>query len=114
MSECIFCKIASGEIPADKVYDDGSLIGFRDVQPQAPTHIVLIPKKHIATMNDVTESDSDLLSALLQACKKIAAAEGLSEKGYRVVINCNSDGGQWVLHMHAHLLGGRIMGWPPG
>jgi len=114
MADCIFCKIGSGEIPADKVYDDGSVIGFRDIQPQAPTHIVVLPKKHIATMNDVTESDSELMFALLQACKKIAKDVGIFERGYRVVINCNNDGGQAVFHIHAHLLGGRKMSWPPG
>lgn len=114
MSDCIFCKIASGEINSDKVYEDDSLFAFRDIQPQAPTHIVLIPKKHVPTMNDLTESDSALLSGLLLACQKLATDEKLSEKGYRIVINCNKDGGQSVFHLHAHLLGGRHMSWPPG
>jgi len=114
MSDCIFCKIGAGEIPSDKVYEDDSLFGFRDIQPQAPTHVVVIPKRHIATMNDFTESDAGLLSAMLLTCKKIAADEGLSETGYRIVINCNADGGQSVFHLHAHLLGGRKMTWPPG
>jgi histidine triad (HIT) family protein len=114
MSDCTFCKIVAGEIPSEKVYDDSSVIGFKDIQPQAPVHIIVIPKKHIATMNDVTESDSELTAALLQACTKIAKDLGISEKGYRIVINCNNDGGQAVYHIHAHLLGGREMGWPPG
>jgi histidine triad (HIT) family protein len=114
MSECIFCKIGSGEVPSDKVYEDGSLLAFRDLQPQAPTHVVVIPKKHVATINDVTESESGLLAGMLLACQKIAMDEGLSEKGYRIVINCNKAGGQFVFHLHAHLLGGRHMSWPPG
>ncbi len=114
MSDCIFCKIGAGEIPSDKVYEDDSLFGFRDTQPKAPTHVLVIPKRHIATMNDFTESESELLSAMLLACRKIAEEEGLSDSGYRIVINCNADGGQSVFHLHAHLLGGRKMTWPPG
>lgn len=114
MSDCIFCKIGAGDIPSDKVFEDDSLFGFRDIQPQAPTHIVVIPKRHIATMNDFAESDSGLLADMLLACQKIAMQEGLSENGYRIVINCNADGGQSVFHVHAHLLGGRKMTWPPG
>jgi histidine triad (HIT) family protein len=114
MSDCIFCKIAGGEIKSDKVHEDDSFLAFRDIQPQAPTHIVVIPKKHVPTMNELTESDSELLSGLLLACQKIAKDEKLSERGYRIVINCNKDGGQLVFHLHAHLLGGRRMSWPPG
>ena len=114
MSECIFCKISKGEIPSENVYDDGSVIGFKDIQPQAPIHIVVIPKKHIDTMNDVTESDSELMASVLQACAKIAKDMNIAKNGYRIVINCNSDGAQAVFHIHAHLLGGRKMGWPPG
>ncbi len=114
MSDCIFCKIAAGEIPSDKVFEDDSIVGFRDLQPQAPTHIVIIPRKHIETMNDFSEDDSELLSKMLLACRNIAKNEGLSGDGYRIVINCNSDGGQSVFHIHAHVLGGRRMSWPPG
>jgi len=114
MPDCIFCKIASGDIPSDKVYEDDSLVGFRDIQPQAPAHIVIIPKEHIETVNDITEDDSDLLAGMLLACQRIAKDEGLSENGYRIVINCNRDGGQSVFHLHAHVLGGRKMSWPPG
>ena len=114
MSDCIFCKIGSGEIPVDKLYEDGSIVGFRDIQPEAPTHVVVIPKKHIATMNDATKSDSQVLSNMLLASQKIAKNEGLAEGGYRIVINCNRDGGQAVFHLHAHVLGGRRMSWPPG
>ena len=114
MADCIFCKIGSGEIPSDKIYDDGSVIAFRDLQPQAPTHILVIPRKHVSTLNDVPESGAQLLADLLLASQKIAKNEGIAEKGYRIVINCNEDGGQEVFHLHAHLLGGRYMGWPPG
>jgi histidine triad (HIT) family protein len=114
MSDCIFCKIGAGEIPSDKVFEDDSILAFRDIQPQAPTHIVIIPKRHIETMNDFTEADSGLISDMMLACKRIAAEQGLSENGYRIVINCNSDGGQSVSHIHAHVLGGRRMSWPPG
>ena len=114
MSECIFCKIANGQIESEKVYEDDSFVGFRDIRPQAPTHVVIIPKRHIATVNDVTESDSQTFSGLLSACQKIAKTEKISESGYRIVINCNKDGDQYVFHLHAHLLGGRHMGWPPG
>ncbi len=114
MSECIFCKIVRGEIPSEKVYDDGIIVGFKDIQPQAPTHIVVIPKEHIPTINDVTKSNAKLLSGLLLACKEIAHGAALSEPGYRIVINCNKDGGQAIFHLHAHLFGGREMGWPPG
>ena len=114
MSDCIFCKIGAGEIPSDKVFENDSILAFRDIQPQAPIHIVIIPKKHIETMNDFTEADSGLISDMMLACKRIAAEQGLSENGYRIVINCNSDGGQSVSHIHAHVLGGRRMSWPPG
>ena len=114
MSDCIFCKIAAGEIPADKVFEDDLVVGFRDLQPQAPTHIVIIPRKHVETMNDFTEGDSELLSRIMLVCQRIAADEGLSDDGYRVVMNCNKNGGQSVYHVHAHVLGGRRMSWPPG
>lgn len=114
MSDCIFCKIATGEIPSDKVHEDDSFVAFRDLQPQAPTHILVIPKKHIETMNDVTDGDAHLMSGLLFTCQRLAKEEALSDRGYRIVINCNRDGGQSVSHIHAHLLGGRHMQWPPG
>ncbi|MBI4830299.1 MAG: histidine triad nucleotide-binding protein [Candidatus Lindowbacteria bacterium] len=114
MSNCIFCKIADGEIPADKVYEDASILAFKDIQPQAPLHIVIIPKKHIETLNDVSETDARLLSDLVFTCQKLAKEQKIAEKGYRVVVNCNRDGGQAVFHLHAHLLGGRKMSWPPG
>lgn len=113
-TDCIFCKIAKGEIPSDKVYEDDLFLGFRDIHPEAPSHTIVIPKKHVATMNDVTGKDSALLAGFLLACQRIARSEKIDESGYRVVINCNKDGDQYVFHLHAHLLGGRHMGWPPG
>jgi histidine triad (HIT) family protein len=112
MSVCIFCKIAAGEIPADKVLEEDDLIVFRDLNPQAPTHLLIIPRKHIATMNDANEADEALLGRLLTACSRAAAAEKLSE--YRIVNNCGESAGQSVFHIHLHVLGGRSLGWPPG
>ncbi len=114
MPECLFCKIARGEIPSDKVYEDGRFLGFRDIQPQAPVHVVVIPKKHIATMNDAAEADAQILGDLLLVCRDIAKDENVAEPGYRIVINCNKNAGQSVFHIHAHVLGGRHMTWPPG
>jgi len=111
---CIFCKIAGGEIPATKVYEDEDVLAFRDLHPQAPTHILVIPRKHIATVNDLDESDAVLIGKLFLAAKKIAANEGFAENGYRVVMNTNRDGGQTVFHIHLHLLAGRTLHWPPG
>jgi histidine triad (HIT) family protein len=114
VADCIFCKIASGAVNSDRVYEDDSVLGFRDINPQAPTHVVIIPKRHIPTMNDVSESDPSIFSAIMLAGKKIAESEGISDSGYRIVMNCNREGGQEIFHMHAHLFGGRYMGWPPG
>lgn len=114
MTDCIFCKIASGEIPADKVYEDDVVVGFRDLSPQAPVHVLVIPRKHIATLNDLTVDDEAIVGRMVGAAKTIAADMGLSENGYRTVLNCNADGGQTVFHIHLHLLGGRALSWPPG
>lgn len=111
---CLFCKIAQGETPATVVFEDNNILAFRDIRPQAPTHLLIIPKKHIATINDMHDSDSDLVANLIIRAKKLAQEEGLSEKGYRLVFNVNSGGGQEVYHIHLHLLGGRQMTWPPG
>ena len=111
--DCIFCKIARGEIPANKVYEDEEFVAFRDINPQAPTHILVIPKKHIESLSDVKEGDRELLGKLLWVAKKVAQELNL-KKGYRLVINTGPDGGQEVLHLHVHLLGGRAMAWPPG
>lgn len=112
MSDCLFCKMASGEIKPDVVYEDDKVLAFRDINPQAPIHILIIPKAHVATLNDL--EDSALASALLQTAAKLAAQEGIAEDGYRTVINCNKNGGQDVYHLHLHLLGDRKMSWPPG
>ncbi|MCG5515275.1 MULTISPECIES: histidine triad nucleotide-binding protein [Ectothiorhodospira] len=114
MTDCIFCKIAQGSIPADKVYEDEQVVAFRDLNPQAPVHVLLIPRKHIATLNDITDEDSALIGRLQWVATHLARQEGIAEDGYRTVMNCNADGGQSVYHLHMHLLGGRQMEWPPG
>ncbi|KTD81599.1 histidine triad nucleotide-binding protein [Legionella waltersii] len=111
---CLFCKIAAGEIPSTVVFEDNDLMAFRDIRPQAPTHVLVIPKKHIATINDAHDDDQQLLGQLILSAKNIARTLGLSEEGYRLVFNINSGGGQEVYHIHLHLLGGRQMTWPPG
>lgn len=113
-SDCLFCKILAGEIPADIVYESDTAIAFRDINPQAPTHVLVIPRKHIATINDLGEEDQALVGSLYMAAKAIAAEEGIEESGYRAVMNCNEGAGQSVFHVHLHVLGGRPLGWPPG
>ncbi|MGI9238242.1 MAG: histidine triad nucleotide-binding protein [Woeseiaceae bacterium] len=112
--DCLFCKILSGDIPADVIFESDTVIAFRDINPKAPTHVLVIPRKHIATINDVREEDEKIVGSLYSAAKDIAAAEGISEVGYRAVMNCNEAAGQTVFHIHLHLLGGRDLGWPPG
>ena len=112
MSDCIFCKMVSGEIQPDMVYEDEWVIAFRDIHPKARVHVLVIPRQHIATLNDLPQ-DPSLASALLGAVRKVAQLEGLSE-GYRTVVNCGKDGGQEVFHLHFHVLGGRSFAWPPG
>ncbi|MEW8027972.1 MAG: histidine triad nucleotide-binding protein [Candidatus Thiodiazotropha sp.] len=114
MSDCLFCKFVNGEIEPDKVYEDEELLAFRDISPQAPTHILIIPKRHISTLNDLDPDDEALMGKLILVAQKVAIAEGIDELGYRTVINCNKDAGQSVFHIHLHLLGGRHMKWPPG
>ena len=114
MAECLFCKIVSKEIPTDFVYEDENIIAFRDINPQAPTHILIIPKEHIETLNDIKQSYGELLGAMHLTASYLAKEEGIQEKGYRTVFNCNRDAGQTVFHIHLHLLGGRSMSWPPG
>jgi histidine triad (HIT) family protein len=113
-SNCLFCKILDGDIPADIVYESETAIAFRDINPQAPTHVLIIPRKHIATINEIAEEDQALIGSLYSAAREIAAAEGIAEEGYRAVMNCNEGAGQTVFHIHLHLLGGRALGWPPG
>jgi len=113
-SDCLFCKILAGDIPADIIYESDTAIAFRDINPRAPTHVLIIPREHIATINDVDPEHEALVGSLFSAARAIAAQEGLSEDGYRAVMNCNAAAGQTVFHLHLHLLGGRILGWPPG
>ena len=113
MEDCIFCKLANGEIPTDMVYEDDRIACFRDADPQAPVHVLMVPKRHIPSLDDLTEEDSDLLGYMMIKIKEIAAGEGL-ENGYRAVINCGEDGQQTVKHLHIHILGKRKMTWPPG
>lgn len=112
--DCLFCKMVAGAIKPDTVYEDDEILAFRDIQPQAPVHVLIIPKRHIATLNDVSDGDASLLGRLLLTAKRVAEEMDIAEPGYRAVINCNRDGGQSVFHVHAHLLGGRRMKWPPG
>ena len=112
MTDCLFCKMASGEIKPDVVYEDETVLAFRDINPQAPIHILIIPKIHVATLNEL--DDSVLSGQLLQTAIKLAKQEGIDQAGYRTVLNCNDEGGQEVFHLHMHLLGGRQMKWPPG
>ena len=114
MTDDLFLKIIDGEIPADVVYEDDEVFAFRDINPQAPLHVLVIPKRHIRTLNDVSEEDEKLLGRLLNVARKIAEDEGVSDEGYRVVMNCNKGAGQTVFHIHLHLLGGRTLTWPPG
>ncbi|MDR2733340.1 MAG: histidine triad nucleotide-binding protein [Spirochaetota bacterium] len=112
MGDCLFCGIAKGGIPADVVYSDERVMAFRDINPQAPVHILVIPRAHYDSLDAM--SDAQLLSDMLQTAARLAREMGIAESGYRVVMNCNADGGQTVQHIHAHLLGGRAMAWPPG
>ena len=114
MTETIFDKIISKEIPADIVYEDNDFLAFNDINPQAPIHILIIPKKRIPTINDLQPNDYKLIGEMVVIAKNIAEEKGLSEDGYRLIFNCNENGGQTVYHIHLHLLGGRSLSWPPG
>jgi len=114
MSDCLFCKIRDGEIPAKIVYENEYVMAFEDVNPQAPVHLLIIPRRHISTVNDLQDQDAPLLGQLYLAAKTIAADRGVAEDGYRMVLNCNEKAGQTVFHIHLHLLAGRTMRWPPG
>jgi len=114
MSDCLFCKICNGEIPADIVFENDDVLAFNDVNPQAPVHALIIPKRHISTINDLAQSDESIMGKLYTAAKTIAAEMDVSEEGYRLVVNCNEKAGQTVFHIHMHLLAGRAMTWPPG
>ena len=114
MTDCLFCKILAGDIPADVVHETANTLAFRDINPQATTHVLIIPRRHISRINDIEDGDREQVGDLFLAAKEIAAAEGLADDGYRVVMNCNEAAGQTVFHLHLHLLGGRQLGWPPG
>jgi histidine triad (HIT) family protein len=111
---CLFCKIVAGEIPSKRVHEDDELVAFEDIKPEAPVHILIIPRRHVSTLNDVQHGDDALLGSMMRRAAIIAKERGVSESGYRTVMNCNSNAGQTVFHIHLHLLGGRRMGWPPG
>ncbi|MDJ0941129.1 MAG: histidine triad nucleotide-binding protein [Woeseiaceae bacterium] len=114
MIDCLFCKIVAGDIPADIIHETETTLAFRDINPQAPTHVLIIPKEHIETINDITDEQQALIGSLYTAARDIAKQEGLAEDGYRVVMNCGEKAGQSVFHIHLHLLGGRPLRWPPG
>lgn len=114
MTDTLFARIIRREIPADIVYEDDEVLAFRDINPQAPVHVLFIPKKPFATMNELTDADAPLVGRLMIAAAKWAREQGFAENGYRVVMNCNRDGGQTVYHIHLHLLAGRTLHWPPG
>ena len=114
MTDCLFCKIRDGEIPGDIVYEDDDVLAFTDVNPQAPLHVLIIPKKHVPTVNDVAAGDETVMGKLFAAAKKIASQRGVSDDGYRLVINTNEYAGQVIFHIHMHMLAGRMMNWPPG
>jgi histidine triad (HIT) family protein len=111
---CLFCRIASGEIPATLLHEDDRLIAFSDIDPQAPLHALIVPRRHIATLNDLTPDDDALIGSMFRAAAALAARHGYAEPGYRAVFNCNRGAGQSVFHIHLHLLAGRGLGWPPG
>lgn len=113
-NDCLFCRIASGEIPADIVDSDDQVVAFRDIHPQAPTHVLIIPRRHLPSLTELEPADSEVIGSLFLKAREIAEREGIAEGGYRTVINAGADGGQTVFHVHLHLLGGRAMGWPPG
>jgi histidine triad (HIT) family protein len=113
-SSCLFCRIAAREIPADIVRESETLVAFRDVNPQAPTHILLIPKEHVTSVAELSDGHAGVLADIMQAASHLARADGIADSGWRVVTNVGPDAGQTVFHLHFHLLGGRVMGWPPG
>ena len=114
MSDCLFCKIGSGQIPAKVVLQDDEVLAFDDTNPQAPVHVLVIPKRHVVALNEAGAGDQALLGRLLEAAAAVAGKKGIAESGYRVVANTGRDGGQSVFHLHLHVLGGRPMAWPPG
>ncbi len=114
MNNCIFCNIVNKSLTADIIYEDDLSIALKDINPQAPLHILVIPKKHISSLLELNKDDNSLMGHLFQVVRKVAIEHGIAEKGFRTVINCNREGGQTVFHLHIHILGGRQMHWPPG
>ena len=114
MSSCLFCRIVAGEIPAKKVYEDDQVIAFEDINPQAPMHVLVVPRTHVATLNDLAPEHDGLIGAMVRAGQRIAAERGHAASGFRTVFNCNAAAGQTVFHIHLHVLGGRNLAWPPG
>ncbi|MCP4994449.1 MAG: histidine triad nucleotide-binding protein [Gammaproteobacteria bacterium] len=114
MSDCLFCKMVAGEIEPDVVYQDDDLLAFRDINPQAPVHILIIPKQHISTLNEFNDENILLMGKMTLLAQQLATQEGIADEGYRIAVNCNDKGGQDIFHLHMHLLGGRQMRWPPG
>ena len=114
MADCLFCRIVAGEIPATIVYQNDHVVAFKDITPQAPTHVLVVPRRHIASLNDLAADDDALVGEMVRSAAAIAKDNGHAAGGYRTVFNCNADAGQTVFHLHLHLLGGRKMTWPPG
>jgi histidine triad (HIT) family protein len=114
MSDCLFCKIVEGKIPSKKVYEDEDVVAFDDIQPEAPVHVLVIPKKHVATLNDLAPEDDAVAGKLLRVAARIARERGIADRGWRATVNVNRDAHQLVFHVHLHLMGGRGFGWPPG
>ena len=114
MEDCLFCKIVAGDIPSTKVYEDDKVYAFNDIEPQAPIHIIIVPKMHISSSNELTDDNAEVIGHIFTVAAKIAKEKGFAEKGWRIVNNCGEDGGQTVGHIHFHLLAGRNLGWPPG
>ena len=112
--DCLFCNIVNGKIPANITYRDDFVVAFDDIHPQAPQHKLIVPHKHVATLNELRPEDNELIGHLIQTAKMLAKQLDLAEDGYRLVLNCNANAGQTVFHLHLHLLGGRPLGWPPG
>jgi histidine triad (HIT) family protein len=111
---CLFCQIVEGKIPATKVYEDDRIVAFDDINPQAPMHVLVVPRAHVATVNDLTPAHDALVGAMLRCAARIATERGFDARGYRTVVNCNAQAGQTVFHLHMHVLGGRALAWPPG
>jgi histidine triad (HIT) family protein len=114
MSDCLFCAIVEGKVKANLVYQDDSIVAFKDIAPKAPVHILIIPRKHLVSVSDIAEADRALIGQIFQVAARLAREQGIADSGYRVVVNSGADAGQSVFHLHFHLLGGRQMTWPPG